>query len=153
MSKVDWKQKYMELRAKYMNAVDVAFRLGVEEGKRASEIEGLQQQIQQMEEAAAMAEPPMSGEEGMPDEGGEPPLEEAIEEGGEEAMAEEGDELGQSIDELEGYVKNEGPVNFQELMKSFHKNNSKSSDNANVSEKQKEVADIIDKWDSKEEQE
>ena len=43
--KVDYKQKYEGLRSKYMNAIDVAFRLGVEEGARNAEMEALQQQV------------------------------------------------------------------------------------------------------------
>ena len=72
--KVDWKQKYYELRSKYMNAIDVSFKLGFEEGQKAAEFENMQMQVQQAEEEAAMQEeqammgedPMMGGGEEMP---------------------------------------------------------------------------------------
>ena len=89
--KVDWKSKYLELRSKYMNAIDVGFRLGVEEGTRNAEMEALQMQVQQMEEQAAMeAEAAMmGGEEGAVDEMGMPIEEEMPEEEKKEAVPEE----------------------------------------------------------------
>ena len=113
--KVDWKQKYYELRSKYMNAIDVSFKLGFEEGQKQAELENLQEQVAQAEEEAAMqeeqammGEDPMMGDEELPPE---------------EGMEEGGDELDSSIDELEQFVKAENgeSVDFQSLMKSFHK--------------------------------
>ncbi len=120
--KIDWKSKYAELRSKYMNAIDAAFRLGFEEGQREAEMENLQQQVTEMEEAQAMAEQEaMMGDEGMVDEEGMPI------EGGEE-MGMEGEELpeepglDESIDELEGMVKNEKKsLDVAKIMKSMHK--------------------------------
>lgn len=122
-SKVNWKAKYMELRSKYMNAIDVSFRLGFEEGKKQSDMEAAQMQLQQMQEAAAMGgQPGMESGEPLPEESGEPGME-----GGQElppeAMAAEGggDELDASIDELEQYVKSEeGKRDYAKLLKSFH---------------------------------
>ena len=37
-SKINWKQKYFELRSKYMSAIDVSFRLGFEEGQKQAEL-------------------------------------------------------------------------------------------------------------------
>jgi hypothetical protein len=157
-NKIDWKQKYVELRAKYLNAVDVAFRLGVQEGMRNAEIQQLQTQLQeaQAQAQAAMAaaqQPPMGGEgmpvdeQGMPVEGmeGEIPVDE---EGMPvEGMEEEGGgELDQSIDELEGLVKKEKKLDVTSLMKSIHKNkNSNIASSKDISEKEKKIEEILKK--------
>lgn len=153
-SKIDWKQKYQELRSKYLNAVDVAFRLGVQEGMRNAEIQQLQTQLQeaQAQAQAAMAassQPPI-GEDGMPvDDQGTPvddqgmPVEEEMVDASEGEGEGEGDELDQSINELEGLVKKEKKINVTELMKSIHKPGKiqKSED----SEKQKKIEELLKK--------
>lgn len=172
--KVDWKQKYLELRSRHMNAIDIGFRLGFQEGLKAGELQNLQMQLQQAQQEAAMAaeqaamggmppEPGMEGElppEEMAMEGGMPPEEMAME--GEvppEEMAMEGapagemeagmsDELGASIDELESYVtKNEKDINFSELMKSFHKPKSSKKEAEESTKAHKKINDMIKKWD------
>jgi hypothetical protein len=63
----NYKQKYMERRAKYMNAVDVAFRLGFEEGSKQSQVDQANQQMQDAnakEQAMAGAQPGAPGAEG-----------------------------------------------------------------------------------------
>jgi hypothetical protein len=156
-SKVDWKQKYFELRSKYMQAVDVAFRLGMQEGQKAAELENMQMQMQQMQEEAAMQAQMggMPGEEPMMEE--EMPPEEMMaeeemgeEEMGEEEMGEEGDELGDSMDELEGMVaKGESEVDFTSVMKKFHQlENSEGLDkDEQKSKKVKKINTILEKWD------
>jgi hypothetical protein len=156
-NKVDWKQKYMEIRSKYMNALDTAFRLGVQEGQRIAELENMQMQLQQAQEQAAAAAQAaaqsqmggMPGEEMPPQDGGMPGEEMPPEEGGmpgQEMPPEEGgDELGQSIDELEQYVKNESKnIDFAKLMKKMH--TMTKSEPSNISEKQSKVKDILSKW-------
>jgi hypothetical protein len=157
-NKVDWKQKYMEIRSKYMNAIDTAFRLGVQEGQRIAEMENMQMQLQQAQQQAAAAAQQaaaaqsmpggMPGEEMPPEEGGMPGEEMPPEEGGmpgEEMPPEEGDELGQSIDELEQYVKSEPKkIDFADLMKKTHAMTKRESDN--ISERQSKVAGILSKW-------
>lgn len=142
-NKTDWKQKYYELRSKYMNAIDVSFRLGVQEGQKNQKINDMQMQLQQMQEAAAMN---MGGE---PDMGGEPGLEnqpgmedQNIEEGAEQEL--EGDNLDMAMDELEGYVKNE-EKKYSNLLKSFHKQKDKKEEN------KKKITSILQKWDEEEE--
>ena len=44
---VNWKLKYQELKSKYMNSVDVAFRLGVEEGLKQASVDTASQQMAQ----------------------------------------------------------------------------------------------------------
>lgn len=60
----NYKQKYSELKLKLKSTVDLAFRLGVEEGLRQS-------QVQQANQAAATAAQPQPGEEGEAPQGAE----------------------------------------------------------------------------------
>jgi len=46
MPQIDYKKKYQELKAKFMNAVDVAWRDGYEQGMKDAQIEQIQQQMQ-----------------------------------------------------------------------------------------------------------
>lgn len=150
-NKVNWKQKYYELRSKYMNAIDTAFRLGVEEGMKNAELENMQMQMQQMEQQQ-MAEDPMMGEEMSPEMGEEVPMEEGME--GEMPMEEEvatNDELGSSIDELESYVKNED-MDFAALLKGFHKLGKSEEVKKDISKSKKvdKINSILKKWDDEE---
>lgn len=66
MSKIDYKQKYMELKMRYMADVDQAFRLGVEQGIQEEQKNAMaQQQQQQAELQAAMAGQPPGGAPGQ----------------------------------------------------------------------------------------
>lgn len=144
MSKVNWKQKYYELRSKYMNAIDVAFRLGLQEGQKNQKMMDMQMQLQQMQEAAAMG---MGGGEEplLPEEGGEPGMEGEVPP--EEMVAEDGgDELDASIDELEQYVKHENKKDLTNLLKSFHENK-KTEKIQNKDERSKKISSILQKWD------
>lgn len=70
---INYKQKYMELKAKYMGAVDMAFRLGVEEGMKQSQLDQANQQLadaQAQQEAMAGGDPSGGQPPGM---GGEAP--------------------------------------------------------------------------------
>lgn len=160
-SKVDWKQKYYELRSKYMQAVDVAFRLGMQEGQKAAELQNLQMQLQEAQQAAMMAEQQGGGgmpgeelppEEAMMGEGELPPEEEApLEEDEEIVGPEEGsDKLGESIDELEGLVaKNEKDFDFTSVLKKFHQLNADDTIQKDElkTKKEKKIANILKKWD------
>lgn len=144
--KTDWKSKYYELRSRHINAIDVSFRLGFQEGVKASELQNMQMQMQQAQQAAAAG---MSGGGEMPPEamGGAPEGE-----GGEEEMAEEepeGDELDSSISELESLVTKKEKIDFSKMLKSLHKSGANKKNNSELSEKHKVVGDIIKKWDEK----
>lgn len=52
---VNWKAKYMELKSKFMESVDVAFRLGFEQGAQQAKQDNVMQQQQQQQDLA-MAE-------------------------------------------------------------------------------------------------
>lgn len=67
---INWKQKYQELKAKYMGSVDMAFRLGFEEGSKQATQDAAQMQQQQAQEAAQSAPPGGGAPGGM---GGEAP--------------------------------------------------------------------------------
>ena len=158
-AKTDCKQKYFELRSKYMNAVDVAFRLGMQEGQRESEMKMLQQQLQEAQMAAEQAAMGgMPGEELPPEE--MPPEEAVMEEGlppeemPPEEMA-EGDALDESIDELEGLVsKNEKEFDFTSILKKFHQysaNNSLQKDEEK-DKKSNKINQILKKWDDEDQE-
>lgn len=153
---VDYKAKYLSIRAKLVEASDVSFRLGYEEGMK----EGQQQAQQQAQEEQMMQEQQMAeqqaamggGEEGMPMEEG------MAEEGGGTEMdmqGEEGSELDDHIAELEGMVaKGEKPkvsdlrnmvLNITNLRKSHKASFQKKTEK--VISKQKSVVDgILKKW-------
>jgi hypothetical protein len=142
-NKIDWKEKYMELRSKYINSIDVAFRHGYAEGYEKAKMELMEMQLQQAQEAAAMA-----AQNPQPQVDGGVPVEEGGEEMGSQEMEGQGnDPLIQSIEELEQYVKNEKKPNFSGLFKSMYK--SESSEKKPVEEedlKKSERQNIINKF-------
>jgi len=158
--KTDWKSKYYELRSRHINAMDISFRLGFQEGLKAAEIQSMQMQLQQAQQAAAAG---MSGGGEMPPEamGGEMPPEamggemppEAM--GGEmppEAMGgeeePEGSELDSSIAELEKLVSKNEKIDFSKMLKSLHKSNNVKKNISELSEKHQKIDQIIKKWDT-----
>ena len=64
---VNWKQKYTELKAKFMESVDMAFRLGFEQGAQQASQQAAQEQ--QMQQQAMQAQ---GGAPGAPGAGGPP---------------------------------------------------------------------------------
>lgn len=137
---VNYKAKYLELRAKYMNAVDVAFRLGFEEGAKQSQLDNAGQQLAQAQaEKQSMAanseqasKENNNGTPGTPDQGAAPdksgspsiqpsPAESAPNAGNaplKESENPEGSELDQHIAKLESMIqKSENPA--EDLKKSL----------------------------------
>lgn len=138
MGEVNWKLKYTELKAKYMNAVDMAFRLGVEEGMKQSQLDQANQQLaqaQQAEQDAAAGGAAPGGDPnaaggmdqnnnsapGTPDQGaapdksGAPSVQPQPVQGAPMTESEhpEGSELDQHIATLEGMLKkHEGDAGF-----------------------------------------
>lgn len=110
---IDYKKKYMDLRARFVESLDVAYRNGYEQGYNDKEKESAQQQQQMaMQQMGAM---PQMG--GSPDQGQEQPAEDQAQQQG----AAGGSELDQAIAELEGLVsKAEGP-SVEPLKKSMDK--------------------------------
>lgn len=113
-AEINYKSKYMELRSKYMNDLDMAFRLGFEQGTQqaqqdqAMQAQAQQQQLDQMaagggmpgqpgqEGAPGQEQPGQPGQEGAP---GQPPGAEA-----QDPMAGQPSELDQHISKLEGMI-------------------------------------------------
>lgn len=50
MPEINWKMKYQELKSKYMEAVDLAFRMGFEQGTQQSQMDSMMQQQQQAQQ-------------------------------------------------------------------------------------------------------
>ena len=126
---INWKMKYNELKSKYMNAVDMAFRLGVEEGLKQGQLDSANQQLAQAQSqvqaqgapgADPAGKPNNNGASGTPDQGAAapdksgapsvqpPPVEGASPAGGapmKESEHPDGSELDQHIATLEGMLK------------------------------------------------
>lgn len=94
MKNQDWKLKYNDLKLKFHDAVDVAFRLGYEAGAQ-----GAQLQQAQADAAAASAQPGMSGEE------------QSGQFGQEES---DGSELDQHIGQLESMLGSQKPGSMEQ---------------------------------------
>lgn len=127
-SQLNYKNKYLELRSKYINDLDTAFRLGVEEGMKSAQQQqavDAQQQAQEQELAEAQGMGGQPGEEGgqpggeqsneQPSAGGE----QGGEQGGQPQFGEDqgqGSELDQHIGKLEGML---GQNSSPEIQKSI----------------------------------
>lgn len=99
--KIDYKQKYQELKAKFMSSVDSAWNDGYQHGLQDSQVE---QAAQQKQESDAMAQAangqPQPGQEEMPQKG--QPGEQQP--GQPASQNPNGDELDQHIAKLEGML-------------------------------------------------
>ena len=72
-AEINYKNKYLELRAKYMGDLDMAFRLGFEQGKQQqqqNQVAEQQAQAMQLQEAALQGQAGPGGEGGGGDFGG-----------------------------------------------------------------------------------
>lgn len=68
MKNQDWKLKYQDLKLKFMDAVDVSFRLGMEQGLQQAQMQQAQQQqadAQAAQQAAMGQQPGQPGQEGQ----------------------------------------------------------------------------------------
>jgi len=153
----DYKAKYLDIRSKLIEASDVAYRLGFEEGmKEGQQAAQQQQQEQEMMMQQQAQEAAMGGAEGgMPAEmGGE---EMPAEMGGEEMGEEEGSELDDHISELEGMVAKGSKPKVSDLrnavltitkLRKTQKDNFQKK-NEKIISKQKNVVDgILKKWEN-----
>lgn len=126
-AEINYKNKYMELRAKYMNDLDMAFRLGFEQGGQQAQQD---QMAQQQADAQAMQQAAMSGQGGEEgggfpgqDGGGEQPSQPGQEPGaapGQPGQPSEagGSELDQHIGKLESMLNKPG-AKPEEIQKSM----------------------------------
>lgn len=114
---IDYKKKYMDLRARFIEALDVAFRTGYEQGANETQVQNMAQQAQMQAQQAAMMQSQMAAGPGMdqqapgaemsPDMQGQGPVPEAG-----------GDEMDGAIAELEGLVNKKEP-SIDDLKKSL----------------------------------
>jgi len=110
MAEINWKSKYIELKAKYMSAVDAAFRIGMEQGMQQAQVQQAQDQAAQQQTQDQQAQDGQPGQESAPQDGDE-------QSGSENPQ---GSELDQHISQLEGMLgKSELTVDdMQALQKS-----------------------------------
>lgn len=102
-AEINYKKKYFELRNRYINDMDMAYRLGMEQGAQQEQMNQMAQQQQQQAELQAAQAAGMGAQPGQPGaEGGEgaPPAP-GMEDAG-------GSELDQHINQLEGMLKPQG---------------------------------------------
>lgn len=101
MADVNWKSKYLELKSKYMSAVDASYRLGIQEGIQQAQVQQVQDQAAQQqadEQAAAQGQPGQDGQ-GQPGQSGQDGTEQAP-----DSEHPQGSELDQHISQLEGML-------------------------------------------------
>ena len=108
---INYKNKYLELRTKYMSDMDVAFRLGFEQGaQEAKQQQAMEAQQQAQESEMRMQEAQAAGMNGQPGAGG-PPGAEGAAPGGPDAggppqagAPQQSSELDQHIGKLESML-------------------------------------------------
>lgn len=102
MSETNYKAKYMQLKAKFMGAVDTAFRLGYEQGAQAAQMDQMMQQQQQQAELEAQQAGIQPGAEGQ--QPGQEAPQQPTEEQAPDSQNPAGSELDQHIAKLEGML-------------------------------------------------
>lgn len=119
-AEINFKKKYLELRTKYINDIDMSFRLGMEQGlQQAQQQQALEAQSQVQEHKAQMEQMQASG--GTPQQPGQPseqPGQPTVQPGsGETAGAQspgmespQSSELDQHIDKLQGMIGGNSPA-------------------------------------------
>jgi hypothetical protein len=105
---VDYKKKYMDLRARFIEALDMAFRTGYEQGANEQQIQDMAQQAQMQTQQAAMMQGQMAGGPGMDQSAGAEDT---------EAPEAAGSEMDAAIAELESLVNKSEP-SLEDLKKS-----------------------------------
>lgn len=119
-AEINYKNKYMELRSRYMDDLEMSFRLGFEQGGQQAQQDQMMQQQQQAQEVEMAAAQGMAqgqpGQPGQPGAGGpeQPP------QPGQEAGAPQGSELDQHISKLEGMIAKAENLTPEELSKSIN---------------------------------
>lgn len=102
-NQINYKQKYMELKQKFMESVDAAFRLGFEQGSVQAQQDQMMQQQQQAQEAEQAAAAGMGGGA----EGSQPGAEQMANPNGADSAVSEnpaGSEFDQHIAKLESMI-------------------------------------------------
>ncbi len=129
-SDINYKQKYQELKSKFMSSVDMAFRLGFEEGAKQAQQDTMMQQAQQqmqqaqdMQNKAALAQnggmpgqEEQAGPEGAPDAPAAQPGMPGQDQPNVDNAASAGSELDEHISKLESMV-NKSEISSDDLKK------------------------------------
>lgn len=116
---INYKNKYLELRAKYMADLDMAFRLGMEQGIQQAQNDQAMQAEQQQQEMDAAAAGGMGGQSGQPGQEGSPEGQPGQEQPGQPISEHpEGSELDQHIAKLESMIQ-KSEFDPKELAKSL----------------------------------
>lgn len=113
MSEVNWKSKYESLKAKYLDDLDMAFRLGHEQGQQEAMMDSMaQQQQQQADEMAAQSGMQGDGQDPNQDPNAGPEME-----GQEPAVSAnpQGSELDKHINELESMLQKSESLDPKDL--------------------------------------
>lgn len=97
---IDYKKKYMDLRARFVEALDIAFRTGYEQGANEQQVQNMAQQAQMQAQQAAMMQGQITGGPGMD----QPPGAENP-----ESLEAADSEMDAAISELEGLVNKSEP--------------------------------------------
>ena len=175
---IDYKRKYEELKARYIQALDVAFRAGYEQGFNESQVQSMAQQAQMQAQMMGMAQQQAMGGE-QPGAPSSSPEEQAQMGAAQEGEGQPGgDEMDQAISQLEQLVNKSEP-SIEDLKKSIemiksehmhkkltkktrsidvtprpfsasYKNNLSENSKASVALQQKIVDDILRKWEQEE---
>jgi hypothetical protein len=129
---IDYKKKYLDLRARMVSSMDLAFRMGYQQGAQEANQQAMQQQMQ-MQQAQQQQMMAMQGQTGQEQEGqpGEPQpgQEEVVDQGQEmgpggpqeaQPVGPQPEELDQYIGELESLVS-KGELSADDLKKSIEK--------------------------------
>lgn len=116
MAEINWKSKYEALKAKFMESVDTAFRLGYEQGQNDAAVENVQQQQQQQaeQEMANAQAAGMQGDEQDPNAQQDPSQAEQAPDSAHPG----GSELDQHISQLESML-GKGEIDMTSMMKSI----------------------------------
>jgi hypothetical protein len=117
-----YKAKYQQLKLQYMHSVDVAFRLGYEQGAKEAQMDQMMQQQQEQqameqEQAAAMGDPSQGGAPQEAAEAGQEPQVQGQEQMEPASEHPDGSELDQHIAKLEGMLGKSEP---EEMAKALH---------------------------------
>lgn len=131
-NQINYKQKYQELKAKFMESVDAAFRLGFEQGAVQAQQDMMMMQQQQAMEMQAQAQSDAPGQEGYGNQGSPAGAEQMQNPNGEEVGQPDsqnpaGSELDQHIQKLESMLgKSElSPAELMETVQNLRKSQAK----------------------------
>ena len=152
MADLDFRHKYLELRAKFLKSTDTAYRLGYEQGLKDASMQQMQQQQaqqQQMQEMQ-MQQSQQQGQEseqpqGQPQDQGQ---QEDQSQGQEQpqGQGQQEDHLGQSMDELGNIVNKNEVHSVSSFLGSSAHHNLDSNQKAAVTMQKRIVDNILKKW-------